>query len=154
MYRFSKLSRFLYQNPSDSANTPFQRADNIDQAPFVWIVDHPFNFEFFIQWMTAQREGQLIWLDVFLFEKTLCHNVGSETSLFVDVGGGIGHQCVALKSRFPHLSGRAILQDLSDTSAVYFHLRRRSNRPPFLDTSTCQRYVDTPLLIFSSGLQQ
>ena len=35
-----------------------------------------------------------------------------ETPLFVDVGGGVGHQCLALVTRFPSLKGRVILQDL------------------------------------------
>lgn len=116
---FQKLPQFLvdtkYQNPSDAVNTPFQRAHNTDQAPFVWILEHPFNFASFVQWMTTQREGQPTWLDVFPVEEMLGHNAGPETPLFVDVGGGIGHQCAALKSRFPSLPGRVILQDLPQT---------------------------------------
>ena len=116
---FQKLPQFLidtkYQNPSDSANSPFQRAHNTDQPPFVWIVNHPFKFESFIQWMTAHREDQLTWLDVFPFEETLCSNLTPETPVFVDIGGGIGHQCAALKSRFQDLPGRVILQDLPQT---------------------------------------
>ena len=116
---FQKLPQFLvdtnYQNPSDAANTPFQRAHKTDLPPFVWILNHPFNFESFVQWMTAQREGQPIWLDVFPVEELLCHNLEPETPLFVDIGGGIGHQCAAFKSRFPHLPGRVILQDLPQT---------------------------------------
>ncbi|KAL8793433.1 MAG: hypothetical protein Q9195_004019 [Heterodermia aff. obscurata] len=117
---FQQLPQFLldthYQNPSDSAHTPFQRAHNTDQPPFVWILSHPFNFDSFIQWMTAQHEGQPTWLDVFPLEARLRTNdIAPETPLFVDVGGGVGHQCAALKARFPHLRGRVILQDLPQT---------------------------------------
>lgn len=114
---FQKLPQFLvdtkFRNPSDGTNSPFQRAHSTNLAPFVWIVNNPSNFEYFIQWMTVQREGQPIWLDVFPFERMLCHGLDPETPLFIDVGGGVGHQCAALKSRFPHLQGRVILQDLA-----------------------------------------
>ena len=33
-------------------------------------------------------------------------------AVFVDVGGGTGQQCVALKEKFPDLPGKVILQDL------------------------------------------
>ena len=62
--------------------------------------------------MAASREGQNTFLDSYPFEKELGHSLKPEISLFVDVGGGIGHQCLALKQRLPHLSGRVINQDL------------------------------------------
>ena len=70
-----------------------------------------------LQWMTANREGQKIFLDVFPFEKELCHGLTPETPLFVDVGGGIGHMCLALKQRLPHASGRVVNQDLPPSIA-------------------------------------
>ena len=70
-----------------------------------------------MQWMTAQREGQKIWLDVFPFEDQLCYGVTPDTPLLVDVGGGVGHQCIALKTRLPHVLGRIILQDLPEVVA-------------------------------------
>jgi demethylsterigmatocystin 6-O-methyltransferase len=36
-------------------------------------------------------------------------------TVFVDVGGGFGHQCIAVKETFPELSGKIELQDLSQT---------------------------------------
>lgn len=65
--------------------------------------------------MTYGREGQKIWLDVYPFEEDLCHNLAPETPLFVDIGGGIGVQCMTLRNRFPRTPGRIILQDLSQT---------------------------------------
>ncbi len=116
---FQQLPKFLadtqYRNPSDAASSAFQSAHKTDQHPFVWIVTHPPNFNYFVQWMTAQREGQPIWLDVFPFEEKLGHQVSPETILFVDVGGWVGHQCLALKTRFPDIPGRVILQDLPQT---------------------------------------
>ena len=60
--------------------------------------------------MTAQRAGLPIWLDVYPFEE-LTKGVTPETPLFIDVGGGVGHQCLALKERFPDVQGRVVLQD-------------------------------------------
>ncbi|KAL9116664.1 MAG: hypothetical protein Q9187_006812 [Circinaria calcarea] len=37
--------------------------------------------------------------------------------LVVDVGGGFGHQAVALRKRFPNLPGRFVLQDLPNAVA-------------------------------------
>ena len=61
--------------------------------------------------MQACRDGKQIFLDVYPFEKELCHDLKPKTPLFVDVGGGIGQQCIAFKTRFPNLLGRVILQE-------------------------------------------
>lgn len=36
----------------------------------------------------------------------------AEKPLFVDVGGGTGQQCIAMRERWPELKGRVVLQDL------------------------------------------
>lgn len=41
-----------------------------------------------------------------------CADWPSEKPVFVDVGGGTGQQCVAIKEKFPDLPGKVILQDL------------------------------------------
>ena len=118
---YQNLPSFLadtkYRNPSDGTNSPFQRGHNTDQHPFVWILGHPSNFNYFVQWMTAQREGMKTWLDVFPFEEKLCRGVDLNTLLFVDIGGGVGHQCEALKIKYPKVPGRIILQDLPQVVA-------------------------------------
>lgn len=60
------------------------------------------------------------WLDVYPVEK-MGRNLSPEEPLFVDVGGGLGHQCIALRERFPHLSGRVILQDIPQTLVHAIH---------------------------------
>jgi demethylsterigmatocystin 6-O-methyltransferase len=62
--------------------------------------------------MQASHGDRKSWLDTFRFEQ-LCQNSNPETPIFVDVGGGIGHQCAELKARLPDIQGRVILQDLS-----------------------------------------
>ena len=114
---YQRLPEYLkdnkYQNPSDGINTPFQRAHNTDLHAFAWFPSHPTNFNYAMQWMAGQRADQPTWLDVFPFEQELFSRVSNPaTPMFVDVGGGIGHQCAALISRFPQLKGRVILQDM------------------------------------------
>ena len=101
-----------YQSPSDGANSPFQKGHGTDLLPFLWIQDKPTYRDNFGLWMAAGREGQNIFLDVFPFERELTANTKPETPLFVDIGGSIGHQCIALKKRLPHTPGRIIVQDL------------------------------------------
>ncbi|KAL2048481.1 hypothetical protein N7G274_000393 [Stereocaulon virgatum] len=110
------LPKFLadtkYQNPTDPAHCAFQEGHNTEQMAFQWALSVPSRFDNFNLWMAATHEGQNTFLDVYPFEKELCHGLKPETPLFVDVGGGIGQQCLALKQKFPHLSGRVVNQDL------------------------------------------
>lgn len=64
-----------------------------------------------LSWMQGQRYGLPIFLDAFDFEKELAQGTEPSTPLFVDVGGAMGHQCIALKQRYPGMAGRIILQD-------------------------------------------
>ena len=61
--------------------------------------------------MQANKAGLPTWLDVVPFEE-ISSNQDPETPIFVDVGGSIGHQCAALKARYPNIPGRIIYQDL------------------------------------------
>ena len=60
--------------------------------------------------MTAQHDQQMTWLDV-IECRNIVHGTGADEAIFVDVGGGNGSQCAALKKAFPDLKGRIILQD-------------------------------------------
>lgn len=106
------LEETKYQNPRDGANSPFQKGHSTDLVPFLWIQDKPTYRNNFGLWVAASREGQNIFLDVYPFEKELALNTKPETPLFVDVGGSVGHQCIALKAKLPDTPGRVILQDL------------------------------------------
>ncbi|KAL8904742.1 MAG: hypothetical protein Q9207_003073 [Kuettlingeria erythrocarpa] len=83
-------------------------------GPFAWMKEHPREFKAFVSWMTAQRKDMPSWLDVFPVREQLGGNIKAESVLLVDIGGGPGHQCVALKKRYPNLRGRIILQDTED----------------------------------------
>ncbi|KAL9608903.1 MAG: hypothetical protein Q9167_006284 [Letrouitia subvulpina] len=114
---FQQLPKFLadteYKNPWDCTHCPFQLAHGTGEVPFAWIVEQPSFLENANLWMTGQHEGRKVWLEEFSFESEICKgNFEPDTPLFVDVGGGLGHQCQLLRQKFPHHPGRVILQDL------------------------------------------
>ena len=94
-------------------HTPFQLGHNTDQPAFVWALSQPERLKNFNLWMTATHEGYKSWLDVFPAEK-FCEGSDANTVLFVDIGGGVGHQCAALKARLSaaRIEGRIVLQDM------------------------------------------
>ena len=51
------------------------------------------------------------WLDGFDMSKH-CADSKPDDVIFVDVAGGVGHQCGLLKAKLPELQGRVILEDL------------------------------------------
>ena len=118
MPAWQKLPKFLaatkYENPADSANCAFQPGHNTDQHPYKWFSEHPEEQHNFNVFMMEKYEGTKTWLDGFPFEE-LCHNLSPKTPLFVDVGGGVGHQCQAFKKKYPNIPGRVILEDLPQT---------------------------------------
>lgn len=62
--------------------------------------------------MAVQREGLPSFLDAVDFEKEFGKGTTDDsTPLIVDMGGGLGHQCVLFRQKYPNLPGRVILQD-------------------------------------------
>ncbi len=64
--------------------------------------------------MTGFGEGRTSWMDIFPVKEILGTDARDDQAavMFVDVGGGMGHEAVALKKRFPDLPGRFVVQDL------------------------------------------
>jgi hypothetical protein len=68
--------------------------------------------EDFHMWMAAvYGDRPTTWLDAYDLAKH-CEGSTDEDVIFVDVAGGIGHQCALLKAKLPQLKGRVILEDL------------------------------------------
>lgn len=51
------------------------------------------------------------WLDSYPIEQR-SQGLAPKQTLFVDIGGGIGHQCIALRERLSAVKNKVILQDL------------------------------------------
>lgn len=63
--------------------------------------------------MKEQFASLPTWLDVVSFEAEFAQDSQPDGVVFVDVAGGNGSQCAALKRSLPDLSGRVVLQDHS-----------------------------------------
>ncbi|KAI1329424.1 S-adenosyl-L-methionine-dependent methyltransferase [Xylariaceae sp. FL0255] len=90
-----------YQDVTNSFNTAFQRAFDTSETAFKWLPKYPERFGPLQQVMTVQGAAGVPWFEVFPFEKELAGFIGS--CIFVDVGGGFGHQCHILVNRFQDL---------------------------------------------------
>lgn len=67
--------------------------------------------------MTVSRAGRGDdWFEFYPVEEKLSVQ-SSEEILLVDIGGGVGHDLIALKDRFPNLRGKLVLEDLPATVA-------------------------------------
>ncbi|KAI1123674.1 S-adenosyl-L-methionine-dependent methyltransferase [Nemania abortiva] len=114
------LRRNRYKLSTSQTETFFTRGHNSKPMTlYEWLQHHPTNSQYFHDFMGAHRIGVRTWLD----EKaaTELMSVLREQDrlgavFFVDVGGGLGQQCKLLKSMYPDLQGRVILQDLPGTA--------------------------------------
>ncbi|KAI8623408.1 putative sterigmatocystin 8-O-methyltransferase precursor [Xylariaceae sp. FL1651] len=106
-------SREWLRHPTHPNNGPCHVGHSTNMSPFAWLQKNPEHFGYFLPWMTAQCEGLLIFLDVKDFKAELAHESTRSTPLFVDVGGAMGHQCIALKQRYLTVPSRIILQELA-----------------------------------------
>ena len=63
--------------------------------------------------MSGYRQGKCSWCDEGFYPVTdrIGQGLKSETPLLVDVGGGLGHDLLELKTKHPELAGRLVLQD-------------------------------------------
>ena len=111
---YQELPKFLaktkYQNITDNTKTVLQDAWKTDVPAFIWFPQHPEAYAYFNQYMASRREGGT-WLSVYPVDEET-KGWDPEAPVYVDMGGGIGHQCAELKAKYPELPGRVILQDL------------------------------------------
>lgn len=71
--------------------------------------------------MASRREPELSWLSVYPVQERLGDDGdGCRPSrpLYVNIGGGIGHQCAQFRERYPDVPGRVVLQDLPHSIAA------------------------------------
>ena len=110
------LKEKKYKNLADNTQTVFNKTWQTHLPGFVWFQQHPERFHHFNKFMQVQREGMPTWLTVYpVKEETKGWDTGK--ALFVDVGGGFGHQCAAFRNKYPDLGGQIILQDVPQAIA-------------------------------------
>ncbi|KIA75618.1 O-methyltransferase [Aspergillus ustus] len=99
-----------YQEPSSLKNCPFQKGFRTEESIFEWLPQNPKQLKWLGQTMALERPT--VWVDHFPVLEYLGDFAAADKTLFVDVGGSIGHQAKALRDRFPTLPGKVIVQDL------------------------------------------
>ena len=111
----SKLPEYFegrgFRNPTDAFDGPFQYAMETKLHFFDWLQLHPKDQKAFntVMGISRMNRGDE-WYEYYPVEENL-GAAGSEP-LLVDIGGGLGHDLIAFKQKFPHLRGKLILQDL------------------------------------------
>ena len=69
--------------------------------------------------MALRRTSNLSWLTVYPVKEVLAAsgwtNQDTARAIYVNIGGGIGHQCAQFKDKYPELRGRVVLQDLQQS---------------------------------------
>lgn len=90
----------------------------------------PERLEHFNRYMALRRAGthRSSWLDVYPISE-VGENWDSNRPLYVNIGGGVGHQCAEFRARFPNLPGRVILQDMPHTIAKALQTPGVENMP-------------------------
>ncbi len=108
----------MYQNPADALNGPFQYAYDTQLHGFTRIM-RPENSYFlnnFNTWLVGSHEGIPNCLDWFPVDEQVAKGLDSDDKAvtMIDVGGGMGHELLALKKEYPELPGRLVLQDQAE----------------------------------------
>ena len=111
------LRKTGHKEPRDGRDCAFNTAFRTNEPFFDFLTKNPKSLETFNSCMTSQRQGRQSWLEFFPLERELVTGFSGEDNavMFVDVGGGYGHEIQEIKKRYPDLPGRMILQDLPET---------------------------------------
>jgi demethylsterigmatocystin 6-O-methyltransferase len=120
---FQALPDFLqetqYADPQDMSNCAFQRGFRTDLIAFAYMSQIvPEKAKTFARFMQAQRDGLPTWIDVYpIAEKTEDMTMTMTTTpgqkpLFIDLGGGVGHESRRLRQRYPDIPGQVIVLDM------------------------------------------
>ncbi|KAF2757492.1 S-adenosyl-L-methionine-dependent methyltransferase [Pseudovirgaria hyperparasitica] len=125
------LAQNNYQPPADETHTAFQAAWNTHLDAFAWFAEHADHLAYFNDYMALrrQRAHDATWLSVFPVaryvrgwnpdvDRGVKESAGrKQKAVYVNVGGGIGHQCREFRERYPDVTGEVVLQDLPHSIA-------------------------------------
>lgn len=80
------------------------------------MLTQPETLAHFNQYMSVRHSGKHQWHEVYPLEDKI-EALAPEQVFFVDVGGGIATQSIALRKKYPDLKARIVVQDTPDTIA-------------------------------------
>lgn len=76
---------------------------------------HLDQLDHFNTYMSHRRKIDISWLSIYPVHEATQGLTDPQRPLYVNVGGGIGHQCAQFREKYPNIPGRVILQDLPVT---------------------------------------
>lgn len=85
-----------------------------------WFQQNPEQGKLIFDFMPTQRAGQRSWMDglVPMDDFVLAPGDDARRVMFLDVGGGAGHQSFALRTSHPELKGRVVVQEIDHMAAL------------------------------------
>lgn len=103
----------------DELHTAFQDAWKTPLHAFQWFAENNSHLTYFNDYMALRRKPELSWLSVYPVAQEVegWDSKDNSRAIYVNIGGGIGHQCKQFKEKYPDLPGRVILQDLPHSIA-------------------------------------
>ncbi|CAG8977790.1 hypothetical protein HYALB_00010875 [Hymenoscyphus albidus] len=110
------LKEHKYQDVEENTNTALQKAHKTELPFFSWMLTKPTTLAHFNQYMSVHHTGKRSWLEVYPLEDKI-EGLEPEQVFFVDVGGGIGTQSIALRKKYPDPKIRIVLEDTPETVA-------------------------------------
>ncbi|KAF2468992.1 o-methyltransferas-like protein [Lindgomyces ingoldianus] len=118
------LKRNGYQNVTSLTDGIFQAAWKTKDPLFTWLHKHPRETVNFNLFMKAQRSSTPNCFEFYPIEEE-CRDWPADRAVFVDVGGGAGHQCNNFRSKFPQLPGKVhdFVTPQPVEGAKYYYLR-------------------------------
>ncbi|OTA95598.1 hypothetical protein M434DRAFT_20167 [Hypoxylon sp. CO27-5] len=115
---FNILPQFLgetgYADISGSNRCPWNSVYHIQEDFWTWLQKHPLHLQRYLSYLQNYRFGLPSFVDVVNIEQEIALGSTDSTVLFMDLGGAMGHNCIALRRKYPKLPGRIVLQDLPD----------------------------------------
>jgi demethylsterigmatocystin 6-O-methyltransferase len=110
------LKEHRYQDMTDSKDLPFHKALKTDLTPFEWMKQDGEQMKALGHVMVLDSVDS--WVSSYPVEDVVgSFKPAKDSALLVDIGGGFGQHSVAFKNKYPHLSGRIIVQDVPSTLA-------------------------------------
>ncbi|KAL4789688.1 S-adenosyl-L-methionine-dependent methyltransferase [Aspergillus venezuelensis] len=110
------LKEHNYQDVENVTDTALKKAWSTDLPLFSWYQTQPEKLAQFNQYMSIHHSFMAQWHEVYPVEEKM-KDLQQDQVFFVDIGGGIGTQSVALAAKYPGLRNRIVVEDIPDTVA-------------------------------------
>ncbi|KAG5742681.1 hypothetical protein H9Q70_014582 [Fusarium xylarioides] len=110
------LAEHKYKEVDNMHDGVFQNAFGTDLSIYEYLIHNP-KLQGYMQDAMKLNQAEGDWLSVLPLDDEIKSWQASDPDrvLFVDIGGGMGHQCIRLRDKYPDVPGRVILQDMPIT---------------------------------------